>query len=185
MTARWLQDSHGRVMRDLRVSLTDRCNFRCRYCVPETEEAANFHRTRYDARRSPKPAELTPIRDDWKPKAHLLTFEEIERFVRLAVGQGIEKIRVIDGKPQRRRDVPQLVAKLNAITGVNDLAMTTNDFLFARQAEALRAAGLRPLQPAPRDGRWQAADLPVQRRGTRPQAVAPWRGDGRGKWPGI
>ncbi len=143
MSVALLQDSHGRVMRDLRVSITDRCNFRCLYCLPETEEAANFYRTRYDALRNPQPVALTPIQYEWKPKAHLLSFEEIERVVRIAVGLGIEKIRVTGGEPLLRRDVPQLVAKLGAIAGVRDLAMTTNGFLFARHAEALRAAGLR------------------------------------------
>ncbi len=143
MTAALLQDSHGRVMRDLRVSITDRCNFRCLYCLPETEEAANFYRTRHDALRNPQPVALTPIRYEWKPKAHLLSFEEIERLVRIAVGLGVEKIRVTGGEPLLRRDVPQLIAKLAAIPGVRDLAMTTNGFLFARHAEALRTAGLR------------------------------------------
>ena len=142
MSVALLQDSQGRVMRDLRVSITDRCNFRCLYCLPETEEAANFYRTRYDALRNPQPVALTPIRYEWKPKAHLLSFEEIERVVRIAVGLGIEKIRVTGGEPLLRRDVPQLVAKLGAIAGVRDLAMTTNGFLFARHAGALRAAGL-------------------------------------------
>ena len=76
-----LSDSFGRVMRDLRVSLTDRCNFRCVYCLPETEEAANFYRTRFDAVRNPNPAPLSLPR--LKPRHELLTFEEIERLVRM------------------------------------------------------------------------------------------------------
>lgn len=143
MPAALLQDSHGRVMRDLRVSVTDRCNFRCLYCLPETEEAANFYRTRFDAVRNPTPFALEPIRYEWKPRAHLLSFEEIIRVVRIAVSLGIEKVRVTGGEPLLRRDVPHLVSRLAAIPGVRDLAMTTNGFLFGRHAGALRDAGLR------------------------------------------
>ena len=88
-----LADSHGRVMRDLRVSVTDRCNFRCLYCLPETEEAADFYRVRFDALKNPSPP--TPITREWKPRSQLLSFEEIERVVRLAVELGIEKVRLI------------------------------------------------------------------------------------------
>src|SRR5688572_9017735 len=87
-----LRDSHGRVMRDLRVSITDRCNFRCMYCLPETEEAANFYRSRFrPVSTSDKlpGATAIPIRHQWKPKAEILSFEEIERIVRIAVGLGI------------------------------------------------------------------------------------------------
>ncbi len=138
-----LRDSHGRVMRDLRVSITDRCNFRCLYCLPETEEAANFYRSKWDAARNPRPAALEPIRYEWKPKSDLLAYEEIERVVRIAVSLGVEKVRLTGGEPLLRRDVPKLVAGIAAIDGVRDLAMTTNGFMFARHAEALRAAGLR------------------------------------------
>jgi cyclic pyranopterin phosphate synthase len=138
-----LRDSHGRVMRDLRVSVTDRCNFRCLYCLPETEEAADFYRTRFDTLRNPVPVALTPIRREWKPRSHLLTFEEITRVVRIAVAHGIEKIRVTGGEPLLRRGVDGLVRSLAAIPGVRDLAMTTNGALFGPQAETLRVAGLR------------------------------------------
>jgi GTP 3',8-cyclase len=137
-----LIDSHGRVMRDLRVSITDRCNFRCLYCLPETEEAANFYRTKFDAIRNPQPS-FTPIARQWKPKSEILTFEEIERLVRLAVGCGITKIRVTGGEPLLRQGVENLVAKLSTIGGITDLAMTSNGFLFRKKAEALKAAGLR------------------------------------------
>ncbi len=136
-----LADAHGRVMRDLRVSVTDRCNFRCLYCLPETEEAANFYRTKFDALRNPQPA--TPIAREWKPKSQILTFEEIERVVRVAVSLGVEKVRVTGGEPLLRTGVEQLVGKLAALEGITDLAMTTNGFLFAPKAAALRAAGLR------------------------------------------
>ncbi len=128
-------------MRDLRVSITDRCNFRCMYCLPETEEAANFYRGKFDALKNPQPT-LTPIVREWKPKSALLTYEEIERVVRVAVGLGIEKVRITGGEPLLRRDVPELVARLAPIPGVRDLAMTTNGSHFAPHAAALRAAGL-------------------------------------------
>jgi cyclic pyranopterin phosphate synthase len=137
-----LVDSFGRVLRDLRVSITDRCNFRCLYCLPETEEAANFYRAKFDAVHNPRPVPA-PIRWQWKPRDQLLSFEEIERLVRVAVGLGIEKVRVTGGEPLLRRNVDQLIARLAAIPGVRDLALTTNGFHFLAQAAALRTAGLR------------------------------------------
>ena len=136
-----LTDSHGRVMRDLRVSLTDRCNFRCLYCLPETEAAANFYRGRFDPLKNPNPRRL-PL-PPLKPRAEILTFEEIERLVRIAVDLGIEKIRLTGGEPLLRKDIEHLVARLSPIEGIRDLALTTNGFLFNQKAEALRAAGLR------------------------------------------
>jgi cyclic pyranopterin phosphate synthase len=133
-----LVDSHGRVLRDLRISVTDRCNFRCLYCLPETEAAQNFYRGHWA--RMPNPA---PIRQQWVPRAHLLNFEEIERFVRLAAGWGIQKIRLTGGEPLLRHDLESLVSRIAKIPGVEDLAMTTNGFLFAKKARALRDAGLR------------------------------------------
>ncbi|HEY5915384.1 MAG TPA: GTP 3',8-cyclase MoaA [Verrucomicrobiae bacterium] len=138
MTRGELIDSQGRVLRDLRVSLTDRCNFRCLYCLPETEAAQNFYRGHWA--HLPRSA---PILQQWVPRATLLTFEEIERVVRLAVGCGIQKIRLTGGEPLLRHGVAELVARLSAITGIADLAMTTNGFLFAPNAQALRSAGLR------------------------------------------
>ncbi|MBI3876571.1 MAG: radical SAM protein, partial [Verrucomicrobia bacterium] len=138
-----LVDSFSRVIRDLRVSVTDRCNFRCLYCLPETEEAANFYRTKFDALNNPRPADPTPIARNWKPKSEILTFEEIERVVRAFVSLGINKVRVTGGEPLLRQNVPQLVASLARIEGVADLAMTTNGFHFPQHAQALRAAGLR------------------------------------------
>jgi GTP 3',8-cyclase len=132
-----LADSHGRVLRDLRVSLTDRCNFRCLYCLPETEAAQNFYRGHWA--RMPNPA---PIGRQWLPRSQILSFEEIERIVRVAVGLGIQKIRLTGGEPLLRTDVEQLVARVSKISGVEDLAMTTNGFLFAQKARALRDAGL-------------------------------------------
>jgi len=134
-----LQDSHGRVMRDLRVSITDRCNFRCLYCLPETEEAANFYQTRFTAR---SPAPSTPIQYGWKSRAEILTYEEIERVVRVAATLGIQKVRLTGGEPLLRRNVDSLVARLAVIPGIRDLALTTNGFRFAGVGEALRTAGL-------------------------------------------
>ena len=136
-----LIDSHGRVMRDLRVSVTDRCNYRCLYCLPETEEAANFYRTKFDRIRNPGGSQV--IARTWKAKAELLSFEEIERIVRVAVGLGIEKVRLTGGEPLLRRGLPELAGMLGRIDGVRDLAMTTNGFLFAPQAAALHSAGLK------------------------------------------
>jgi cyclic pyranopterin phosphate synthase len=132
-----LVDSHGRVMRDLRVSVTDRCNFRCMYCLPETEAAENFYRNRWATA-----VNSTPIVRQWQPKQNILSFEEIERLVRIAVGLGIEKVRITGGEPLLRSDLEQLVARLSRIDGVHDLAMTTNGFLFRKKAKALRDAGL-------------------------------------------
>ena len=136
-----LSDSFGRVMRDLRVSLTDRCNFRCLYCLPETDEAANFYRTRFDGVKKAKPQPL-PL-PQHKARSELLTFEEIERIVRIAAALGIQKVRLTGGEPLLRRDLEHLVARLARIKGIEDLAMTTNGFLFPLKSEALRRAGLK------------------------------------------
>ena len=133
-----LVDSHGRTLRDLRVSITDRCNFRCLYCLPETEAAHNFYRGHWA--HMPNSA---PIVQQWVPKSNILSFEEIERVVRLAVSLGIEKIRLTGGEPLLRHGVEELVARIAAIPGIQDLAMTTNGFLFQEKARALRDAGLR------------------------------------------
>lgn len=132
-----LIDAQGRVLRDLRVSLTDRCNFRCLYCLPETEAAQNFYRGHWA--HLPNSA---PIVQQWVPRSELLTFEEIERVVQLAIGLGIQKVRLTGGEPLLRHGVETLVAKIARIPGVADLAMTTNGFLFQTQAAALRQAGL-------------------------------------------
>src|SRR5712671_5718272 len=101
-----LVDSHGRILRDLRVSITDRCNFRCMYCLPETEAAHNFYRGRWA-----NMPDAAPIARQWVPKSHILSFEEIERVVRIAAQLGIRKIRLTGGEPLLRRDVEQLAAR--------------------------------------------------------------------------
>lgn len=133
-----LVDSHGRVLRDLRVSITDRCNFRCMYCLPETEAAHNFYRGRWANLPDP-----TPIARQWQPKWNILTFEEIERVVRIFVQLGIHKVRLTGGEPLLRHEVEKLTAGIAKIDGIADLAMTTNGFLFAQKGRALREAGLR------------------------------------------
>jgi GTP 3',8-cyclase len=112
-----LYDGHGRRIADLRVSVTDRCNFRCQYCMP---------------------AEGLP----WLQRAEILTFEEIERLVRLMAAMGIEDVRLTGGEPLVRRDFPALVAMLARIEGVSDLSLTTNGYLLERDADALVAAGI-------------------------------------------
>jgi cyclic pyranopterin phosphate synthase len=132
-----LVDSHGRVMRDLRVSVTDRCNFRCLYCLPETEAAYNFYRGRWA--NLPNPARIA---HQWAPRSRILSFEEIVRVVRVAVALGIRKVRLTGGEPLLRRELEKLVEQLARVEGLEDLAMTTNGFQFSQKAEALRQAGL-------------------------------------------
>jgi GTP 3',8-cyclase len=112
-----LVDSFGRPHNNLRISVTDRCNIRCVYCMPEQVE--------------------------FLPRAQLLSFEEIERFVRIAVTLGIDKIRLTGGEPLVRRDIPLLIEKLVAIPGVKDVGLTTNGILLAPVARSLRDAGLK------------------------------------------
>ena len=112
-----LRDAHGRLIGDLRVSVTDRCNFRCQYCMP---------------------AEGLP----WLDRADVLTFEEIERLVRLLVPLGVRSVRLTGGEPLVRRELPKLVAMLSAIDGLEDLSLTTNGYLLEKMAEELVEAGL-------------------------------------------
>jgi cyclic pyranopterin phosphate synthase len=133
-----LIDGQGRILRDLRVSVTDRCNFRCLYCLPETEAAQNFYRGHWA--RMPNPA---PIVQQWVPRSHLLTFEEIERVVSLMARLGIEKLRITGGEPLLRHGLERLISNVSRIQGISDLAMTSNGFLFASKAAPLREAGLR------------------------------------------
>jgi cyclic pyranopterin phosphate synthase len=113
-----LVDSYGRLHDNLRISVTDRCNIRCFYCMPE-------HDVEFVERRE------------------ILDFEEIERFVRIAVGLGIVKLRVTGGEPLVRRGLPELIRRLAAIPGIRDLALTTNGVLLPHLAEPLYEAGLR------------------------------------------
>lgn len=123
----------------MRVSVTDRCNFRCLYCLPETEEAANFYQSRFGK----APDSTAKIVRHWQPETAMLSFEEIERIVRIAVGLGIEKIRLTGGEPLLRRNIEKLVDTVARIPGIRDLALTTNGFLFPAKGKALRDAGLK------------------------------------------
>jgi cyclic pyranopterin phosphate synthase len=112
-----LIDSYNRTIDYLRVSVTDRCNFRCVYCMPE---------------------EGAPV----SPKAQILSFEEIERLVRIAVGLGMTKIRLTGGEPLVRKDIDALVERIGAIPGLRDLSMTTNGSVLARHAANFARSGL-------------------------------------------
>jgi molybdenum cofactor biosynthesis protein A, bacterial len=111
-------DTFGRPLRSLRISVTDRCNMRCQYCMPEAEYV-------------------------WLPRESILTFEEIDRLAGIFAGLGVRKLRLTGGEPLLRHDLPALVRLLGRHSVLRDLALTTNGVLLARHAEALRAAGLR------------------------------------------
>jgi GTP 3',8-cyclase len=115
------RDTLGRPLRDLRVSLTDRCNMRCGYCMPREVFGPDFH---------------------FLDRSELLSFEEISRFVRVAARLGVSKVRLTGGEPLLRKDVPRLVEMLRSIDGIEDIALTTNGLLLARHATALSRAGL-------------------------------------------
>ena len=116
-----IRDRFGRPIRDLRISVTDRCNFRCPYCMP---------------------AEIYGEKYEFLPKPELLTFEEIARLARLFVQLGVSKIRLTGGEPLVRTDLHNLVTLLTEIAGIKDLTLTTNGYLLAQNAQALRDAGL-------------------------------------------
>ena len=132
-----LVDSHGRVLRDLRVSITDRCNFRCLYCLPETEEAADFYRNRFATAGTDSPVG-TPIQRQWKPESKILTYEEISRVVRIFAELGIRKLRLTGGEPLLRREVEKLVGLVSAVPGIEDLALTTNGSCLPRKRRRSR-----------------------------------------------
>jgi cyclic pyranopterin phosphate synthase len=112
-----LTDSFGRRITDLRVSLTDRCNFRCVYCIPDEH-------------------------NDWIPRSEILTYEEIETIVAAAASLGVSKVRLTGGEPLLRRDLPRLVEMIAGVEGVRDFALTTNAFFLPQMAGDLRRAGL-------------------------------------------
>ena len=113
-----IADIFGRPLRSLRISVTDRCNMRCRYCMPEEDYV-------------------------WLPRESILSFEEIDRLVGIFVGLGVNKIRLTGGEPLLRHDLSTLVSLLDERSGIDDLALTTNGILLARHAADLRMAGLR------------------------------------------
>jgi GTP 3',8-cyclase len=117
METELLRDGHGRLIGDLRVSVTDRCNFRCQYCMP---------------------AEGLP----WLERAEILTFEEITQIVSLFAAMGVGDVRLTGGEPLVRREFPRLASMLRTVPGVNELSVTTNGFLLGRDSAALVAAGV-------------------------------------------
>lgn len=124
MTAHPLQDQLRRPIHDLRISVTDRCNFRCSYCMPKEVFGEDYA---------------------FLPASGLLTFAEILRLTKLFVSLGVSKIRLTGGEPLMRRSLPELVAGIRAISGVEDMGLTTNGVLLGGQAMPLYAAGLRRL----------------------------------------
>jgi GTP 3',8-cyclase len=116
-----MQDTFGRPLRDLRISVTDRCNFRCVYCMPKEVFGRSYR---------------------FMDRKELLTFEELERVVRAFAGHGLQKVRITGGEPLLRRDLEQLIARLAAIDSL-ELTLTTNGALLPQKAQALAEAGLR------------------------------------------
>lgn len=114
-----LVDTKGRVAKKLRISVTDRCNFACLFCMPEKDKAT------------------------WIPQQEILGFDEIERIVRVLASLGVEKVRVTGGEPLLRKDLERLVGRLRLIRGIRSIDMTTNGWYLEEKAEALRGAGLR------------------------------------------
>src|SRR5262252_2527635 len=108
-----LKDTYKRALKDLRISVTDRCNYRCTYCMPFDEYV-------------------------WIEKQEILTFEEIARLAAIFIKLGVEKIRLTGGEPLVRKDLDKLIAKLSALPGLKDLCLTTNGSLLAEQAASLK-----------------------------------------------
>ncbi|ANU23220.1 GTP 3',8-cyclase MoaA [Planococcus donghaensis] len=119
-----VQDQFQRPIRDLRISVTDRCNFRCSYCMPKEVFGDDYA---------------------FLPKQELLSFEEIHRLTKVFVAMGVKKIRLTGGEPLMRRGLPELVEKILSVEGVEDIGLTTNGLLLGNQAQALYDAGLRRL----------------------------------------
>ncbi|KOP81706.1 molybdenum cofactor biosynthesis protein A [Bacillus sp. FJAT-21945] len=116
-----IKDQLNRPLRDLRISVIDRCNFRCTYCMPAEKFGPEFA---------------------FLPKSELLTYEEIERLAKIFVSLGVEKIRLTGGEPLLRKDLPTLVKKLSEIEGLKDIGLTTNGVLLPKFAKELKEAGL-------------------------------------------
>jgi cyclic pyranopterin phosphate synthase len=120
--AKDLTDALGRPLRDLRISVTDRCNFRCRYCMPEEIYSQNY---------------------PFLQPNQMLSFEEIARLTRIFASMGVRKIRITGGEPLLRKDLPELIRLLSSIRPVQDISLTTNGVLLKKQARILKEAGLR------------------------------------------
>ena len=119
-----ITDKFGRPIRDLRISVTDRCNFRCRYCMPKEIFGDDF---------------------EFMKRDELLSFEELERIARIYAGMGVKKLRITGGEPLLRKDLHELIASLNAIEGIEDIGLTTNGLLLKKHGQKLYDAGLRRL----------------------------------------
>ena len=115
-----IRDQLGRSLSSLRISVTDRCNLRCRYCMPEAEYT-------------------------WLPRTSILSYEEVERLARVFAGLGVTQLRLTGGEPLLRNDLATLVSMVAGVQGIRDVALTTNGLLLAPAATALRAAGLQRL----------------------------------------
>ena len=119
-----MRDQFGRSIEYLRISVTDRCNFRCVYCMPETGMA-------------------------WLPKQQILSYEEISDVVRQLAPLGLRRLRITGGEPTVRPDLPTLIRELRAVPGIEDIALSTNGVKLPQMAQALRDAGLDRPRPAP------------------------------------
>lgn len=122
MEKKHVLDALARPLRDLRISVTDKCNFRCRYCMPEEIFGPDY---------------------PFLPQEKLLTFEEMRRLVEIFTSLGVNKIRITGGEPLLRRELPRFIAMLNEIEGIDDIAMTTNGSLLPKFARLLKEAGLK------------------------------------------
>src|SRR5699024_10700144 len=121
---RIVTDKFGRPIRDLRISVTDKCNFRCRYCMPKEIFGDDFQ---------------------FMKREQLLSFDEIERISKIYASLGVKKLRITGGEPLLRRDLDQLIARLNRIEGIEDIGLTTNGLLLKKHGQKLYDAGLRRL----------------------------------------
>ena len=121
---RIVTDKFGRPIRDLRISVTDKCNFRCRYCMPKEIFGDDFQ---------------------FMKREQLLSFDEIERISKIYASLGVKKLRITGGEPLLRRDLDQLIARLNKIEGIEDIGLTTNGLLLKKHGQKLYDAGLRRL----------------------------------------
>ena len=154
-----IRDTLDRPLRNLRLSVTDRCNLRCQYCMPEEEYV-------------------------WLPRNDVLTFEEMDRLVDVFADLGVDKVRLTGGEPLLRRDLDRLVRLLAANSRIRDLAMTTNGVLLAEQAPALRAAGLHRVTVSLdtlREDRFKA----LTRRDTHARVLEGIAAVGKTGWPGL
>ena len=154
-----IRDALDRPLRNLRLSVTDRCNLRCQYCMPEEEYV-------------------------WLPRNDVLTFEEMDRLVDIFADLGVDKVRLTGGEPLLRRDLDRLVRLLAANPRIRDLAMTTNGVLLAEQAPALRAAGLHRVTVSLdtlREDRFKA----LTRRDTHARVLEGIAAVGKTGWPGL